>query len=116
MDWQQLAFRIFEAVQGSAWRLVAALAVLGIVKAFRSGFVTKYLPSLKSGKAAFFAALGTGAAGAVANAYVAGFDITSAQAFVTLCLDGAVTGLVAAGLYSGGKKWLEVPPPPRKRK
>lgn len=98
---------LLDAVGSSEWRVVGAFVLMGVVALVRR-YGGRF--GLDSGKAAFIASMAIGAALSVSGALAAGASLGGVIGILKLIVNGAITGLVASGLYSGGKKLLEPTP------
>ena len=111
---------LFDAITAGNWRIAAAAVIIVIVGILRTGKLTKFLPGkistwLSSGKGAWITAVVGGALGAAANVALAGSTWGGLKGVAVIIVNGAMTGLVAAGLVSGWKTLKPsapaVPPP-----
>jgi hypothetical protein len=95
-DLSGFASGLLTGIHDSNWRVVGAFIIIGLV-----ALVRKIGPEkLSSGKAAWVTAIVLGALGGLGNALP---NLSFAGALDSL-VNGAITGLVASGLYSGVKK------------
>jgi hypothetical protein len=104
-----LLIQLFDAIRDSNWKLAAAVGVLVLVMVTRK-WGSKLVPWLSTGKGAFVSAVAMGGAGALAAGYVSGAPIGGLSGGTSLVINGVITGLTAAGLYSGGAKLIEKKP------
>jgi|SRR3990172_2191452 len=94
---------LLAGIHDSNWRVVGAFIIMGLVALWR-----RFAPvRLSSGKAAWVASLVIGAAVGLADVWAAGGSLGGVVGTVNVLINGAITGLVASGLYSGGKKLSE---------
>lgn len=102
-DFGGFAKRAFDAIHSSNWRLLAALALIGIIWALRT-YLSKLLPKLSSDRAGALLAVCTGISGAVSNALMAGQPVT-----LSVLMDGLGLGITAAGGWSVAKRIIAPP-------
>lgn len=104
---EEIARVVYYSIVKGDWRIAAVIGVILVTQ-----LAKRVWPKLAEGKAAWVAAIVIGVAGAVGNAWLANVAVAGVFGYAMLAVNGAITGLAAAGLYRGAQKLSEQKDPP----